>query len=194
MTILNVKIGSERDGKTVGLRGMGEWYECGDKHIDCCKERNLAITNTLCNVHHGQRYTWISSGDRGKKQIDYVMINSSNQTLLNISGSDHDPVIIKLSLKKVIKGKNAPNFKHRVLKTNQRIRENFKQEFFENLPETSSRYWPLFWCLHIENIQAAAVETNPTIEKKNLIKLLPPRAQRLLQKGKFQNRTPCNMN
>ena len=76
--------------------------ERGERLIDRCEEKKLAIMNTWFADHPRRRYTWASPGDRTRNQIGYVMINERYQSSVSNAGadanSDHNPVIASIKI------------------------------------------------------------------------------------------------
>ena len=67
----NAKVVCEKHGKTAGPYGLGMCNERGERLIDWCEEKKLVIMNTWFAAHPRRRYTWASSGERTRNQIDY---------------------------------------------------------------------------------------------------------------------------
>eukprot|EP00795_Rhopilema_esculentum_P015844 gene15844-7171_t len=72
---LNAKIGSGKDGKTVGQYGIGARNEHGDRWVQWCEMNGMVIANTWFKEHPWGVYTWKSPGHLTRNQIDYLTIN-----------------------------------------------------------------------------------------------------------------------
>ena len=72
---LNAKVGGERDGRAVGLFGLGQRNERGSRLVEWCTANRFVIMNTWFEHHMKNLCTWKSPGDTCRNQIDYIMIN-----------------------------------------------------------------------------------------------------------------------
>ena len=76
-----------------------------------CQENALVIANTLFQQHTRKLYTWTSSDDQHRNQIDYILCSQRWRSSIESTktrpgadcGSDHDLLIVKFrpKLKKV---------------------------------------------------------------------------------------------
>jgi len=143
MGYFNAKVGCEKHSKTVGPHGLGMRNERGERLIDWCEEKKLAIMNTWFASHPRRRYTWTSPGDRTRNQIDYIMINERYRSSVSNAraypgadaNSDHNPVIanIKNYLRALKHLKRKPKFVLDTLK-NSDISADISKAVIENLP------------------------------------------------------------
>eukprot|EP00795_Rhopilema_esculentum_P005942 gene5942-11290_t len=120
---LNTKIGSGKDGKTVGQYGNGVGNERGDIWVQWCERNDMIITNTWFKEHPRRVYTWKSPGGLTRNQIDFITRNERFKGAVKQAkvypgadcGSDHNSVVcaIQSKLKKVKKPKveKAHDFK-----------------------------------------------------------------------------------
>jgi len=134
----------EKHGKTVGPHGLGMRNERGERLIDRCEEKKLAIMNTWFADHLRRRYTLASPGDRTRNQIGYIMINERYRSSVSNAraypgadaNSDHNPVIatIKIYLMALKHPKRKPRFLLDTLK-NPENGADFSKAVFERLPK-----------------------------------------------------------
>ena len=104
---LNAKVGSGREGKTVGQHGLGERNDRGDRLVQWCESKDMIITNTWFKEHPRRLYTWRSPGDRSRNQIDFIVINNRFKRAVKgvktypgaDCGSDHVPVVATFQCK-----------------------------------------------------------------------------------------------
>ena len=116
----NAKVGSQETPGVTGNFGLGMRNEAGQRLIELCQENTLVITNTLCQQHKRQLYTWTSPGGQHRKYTDYILcswrwrssIQSAKTSPGADCGSDHELLIAKfrLILKKV--GKTTRPFRY----------------------------------------------------------------------------------
>ena len=105
---LNAKVGSGREGKTVGPHGLGERNDRGDRLVQWCESKNMVITNTWFKEHPRRLYTWKSPGNLSRNQIDFITINNIFKRAVRGAktypgadcGSDHVPVVATLQCKR----------------------------------------------------------------------------------------------
>lgn len=75
----NAKVGKGASGRGVGLFGLGERNERGDRLSVFCEEQGLVVMNTFFKLPPRRLYTWTSprdeAGQRTRNQIDYILIN-----------------------------------------------------------------------------------------------------------------------
>ena len=148
----NAKVGSLRSEEIVGPWGLGDKNERGERLIDWCRENDFFVSNTWHEQHPRRRYTWISPGDRTRNQIDFILIQkrfrNAVKSVKTLPGadcdSDHVPVMCKMriSLKRLRKGRYQPKFEVGFLKTNKDLKEKFvievknKFQLLEDLNDT----------------------------------------------------------
>ena len=102
---LNAKVGSGREGKTVGPHGLGERNDRGDRLVQLCESKDMVITNTWFKEHPRRLYTWRSPRDRSR--IAFIAINNRFKRAVRGAktypgadcGSDHVPVVATLQCK-----------------------------------------------------------------------------------------------
>ena len=103
----NAKVGSQETPGVTGKFGLGVQNEAGQKLIKFCQDNALVIANTLFQQHKRRLYTWTSSDDQNRNQIDYILcsqrwrssIQSAKTRLGADCGSDHELLIVKFRLK-----------------------------------------------------------------------------------------------
>lgn len=103
----NAKVGEQQEYPVTGKFGLGHRNDRGQRLVDFCWTSKLVITNTLFEHPSRRRYTWKSPGDIHRNQIDYIMINQRHRNSVKQVrtypgadiGSDHNPVIMTLSVK-----------------------------------------------------------------------------------------------
>ena len=109
----NAKVGiqSEEDREVMGIYGIGERNERGDRLLDFCQMNSLFITNTkFKNAKPARCWTWESPDGKTRNRIDFILVNKSMLSSVQNSrafpsmdtGSAHQLVMadIKLKLKK----------------------------------------------------------------------------------------------
>ena len=109
----NAKAGiqSEEDREVMGIYGIGERNERGDRLLDFCHMNSLFITNTkFKNAKPTRCWTWESPDGKTRNRIDFILVNKSMLSSVQNSrafpsmdtGSAHQLVMadIKLKLKK----------------------------------------------------------------------------------------------
>ena len=75
----NAKIGKEPFQDIVGQHGLGERNSRGERLLQFCIEKNLAIANTYFQHPDRLLYTWKSPGDVFRNQIDYILIRKRHR-------------------------------------------------------------------------------------------------------------------
>ena len=68
----NAKVGSQETPGVRGKFGLGVQNEAGQRFIEFCQEKALAIADTLFQQHKRRLYTWTSPGGQHRNQIDYT--------------------------------------------------------------------------------------------------------------------------
>ena len=61
----------------IGVNGLRERNGRGDKREEFCMANSFFIGNTLFAQPPRRLYTWVSPGDRARKQIDYIMVHET---------------------------------------------------------------------------------------------------------------------
>ena len=89
----NAIVGEGKEDKNIGHYGLGWRNDRGEKLVEFCKRRKLYVANTW-----RRRYTWKSPGDRGRFQIDYILIKNRFGPGADIF-SDHILVVAKINIK-----------------------------------------------------------------------------------------------
>ena len=69
----NAKVGSQETPGVTGKFGLGVRNEAGQRLTEFYQENALVITNTLCQQHRRQLYTWILPDDQYQNQSDYIL-------------------------------------------------------------------------------------------------------------------------
>jgi hypothetical protein len=103
----NAKVGEQQEYPVTGKFGLGDRNDRGQRLVDFCWTAKLVVTNTLFEHPNRRLYTWKSPGDIHRNQIDYIMINQRHRNSVKQVrtypgadiGSDHNPVIMTLSVK-----------------------------------------------------------------------------------------------
>ena len=103
----NAKVGEQQEYPVSGKFGLGDRNDREQRLVEFCWISKLAITNTLFEHPNRRLYTWKSPGDIHCNQIDYIMINQRHRNSVKQVGtypgadigSDHNPVIMTLSVK-----------------------------------------------------------------------------------------------
>ncbi|XP_056017310.1 craniofacial development protein 2-like [Ostrea edulis] len=106
---LNAKVGNENIGKeaTMGMHGIGERNNNGERLVELCEENSLVIGGTIFKHRDIHKQTWTSPDDHTNNQIDHIIINRRRRgSLQDVRvkrgadiGSDHSLVIAKIKLK-----------------------------------------------------------------------------------------------
>ena len=74
--IFNGKVGSSKEGNVIGLFGLGERNDNGDKMVNSGRRHNLFATNTWFQQKRTAQHTWISLSGDIKNQIDFVLVDN----------------------------------------------------------------------------------------------------------------------
>ena len=101
----NAKIGTRKTGDSniMGMYGIGERNERGERLIEFATSRKLYIANSKFPKKSSRKWTWKSPDGSVKNEIDFIMTNKSNTiedlTVLNrvTIGSDHRLVRCKVN-------------------------------------------------------------------------------------------------
>ena len=101
----NSVVGEGRDRNIVGPYGLGKRNERGEMLVDFCFENKLVITNTWFKKHKRKLFTWKMQADRGRFQIDYILVkerfrNSVKDVRIIPSAdidSDHNLLVASIS-------------------------------------------------------------------------------------------------
>ena len=111
----NAVVGEGRDEKEVGEFGLGVRNERGQMMVEFCKRMKMVITNTWFEQNKRHRYTWKSPGDRGRFQLDYILVRQRYRNSVKVAKSypgadantDHNLVLMEVHvrLKKIKRGK-----------------------------------------------------------------------------------------
>ena len=143
----HAKVSCEKHGKTVGPHGLGAGNERGERLINWCKEKKLAMMNTWFVAHPRRRYSWTNPGNRVRNQIDYILIKERYRLPISNAraypgpdaNSDHNPVItnIKMHLRALKRPKRKPRFLLDTLK-NPEISADFFETVFEKIPKNQT--------------------------------------------------------
>lgn len=104
----NAKIGNtENDNhirNIVGKYGIGNRNDRGSRLIQFAIENNMAISNSMFEVHKRRLWTWRSPDGHTKNQIDYILVNQRWKTTIRHAktlpsadcGSDHQMLICEI--------------------------------------------------------------------------------------------------
>jgi len=103
----NSVIGEGRDGIEVGKYGLGRRNERGSKLVEFCRRQKLVVTNTWLQNHRRRRHSWKAPGDRGRYQIDFILIRQRYRNAVKNSkvypgadvDSDHNLVEMELAIR-----------------------------------------------------------------------------------------------
>jgi hypothetical protein len=113
----NAKVGRDQTTKSVmGMHGIGERNERGDRLLDFCCVNNLCITNSWFKQAKESRcWTWESPDQQTHNQIDYILVSKKLMASVRNSrafpsadcGSDHQLVMANKKLKLKVKRPTA---------------------------------------------------------------------------------------
>ena len=180
----NAKVGREKISRCMGKHGIGKRNNRGERLLQFCEENNMIIANTLFKHPARRIYTWKSPGDVCRNQIDYIMVKERFRNIVKQAkaypgadiNSDHNPVVIKASIKpKVIrKGTSKEKLDLDLLKES-KINEKFNEEFRNNFDLASTSISQIaqtredidnMWKAFKESINIAAAKTIPKSERR----------------------------
>ena len=128
---LNAKVWNDNTnyGRVMGMHGVGNRNDNGERLVEFCEMSNLVIGGTLFTHRDIHKLTWNSPNGRDRNQIDHLMISGVwRRSLLDVKvkrsadvGSDHHLVTasIKTKLKKI---EARPNIQARF--DTQQLRDN----------------------------------------------------------------------
>ena len=105
----NAKVGSDNTGyeQAMGIHGLGEMNENGERFSDLCALNNLVIGGTIFPHKRIHKSTWISPDHVTENQIDHICTAKKfRRSLQDVKvkrgadvASDHHLVVAKLKLK-----------------------------------------------------------------------------------------------
>ncbi|CAI2724589.1 unnamed protein product [Schistosoma spindalis] len=106
---LNAKVGIDNTGyeDIMGLHGLGERNENGERFVNLCAFNKLVIGGTIFPHKRIHKATWISPDHSTENQIDHICINKKlRRTMEDVrtrrgadTASDHHLVVANLKLK-----------------------------------------------------------------------------------------------
>ena len=174
---LNAKVGEGKHSDVVGMHGLGERNERGQKWIDWCAANSQIITNTWFKQHPRRKWTWKSPGGHFRNQIDYIPIGKRFRNAVKYSktypgadcGSDHNPVVCKLAirLRKLKSTYKSPQLHYSCLQTDQYMRNQYNiavKNRFEVLRNDKSKS---VWDCFKESVVPTAIEIIPKKTKQD---------------------------
>ena len=71
----NAKVGSTTTTRITGKFELGVRNEEGKRLVDFCQNNSMLIANTFFQQHKRRLYTWTSSGEQYRNQINYILCN-----------------------------------------------------------------------------------------------------------------------
>ncbi len=103
----NAVVGEGQEEKTVGMYGLGNRNERGNKLVEFCRRRDLMIANTWFKQDKRRRYTWKAPGDGSRYQLDYILVkNRYRNSVKNAKAypgadadTDHNLVVMTMAVK-----------------------------------------------------------------------------------------------
>ena len=103
----NAKGGSQETPGVTDKFGLAVQNEVGQQLIELCQEKALVIANTLFQQHKRRFYTWTSSDDQHRNQIDYILCSQRWRSYIQSAktrpeadcGSDDELLITKFRFK-----------------------------------------------------------------------------------------------
>ena len=116
----NAKVGSQETPGVTGKFGLRIQNEAGQRLIEFCQEKALAIANTLFQQQERRLYTWTSPDGQHRNQIDYILCSQRWRSSIQSAktrpgadcGSDHELLIAKFRLKLNKVGKTTRPFRY----------------------------------------------------------------------------------
>lgn len=124
----NAVVGEGQEGAEVGQFGLGTRNDRGEKLVEFCRRNKLMIANTWFQHAKRRRYTWKMPGDRGRYQIDYILVRQRYRNAVKNAcsypgadiDSDHNLVAMKMQvkLKKLKRRKVMKKWQREKLKEN----------------------------------------------------------------------------
>ena len=90
----NSVVGDEPYRNIVGPHGLGRKNRRGQMLINFCERNGLIVTNTWFRKPKRRLYTWKTPGDRGRHQLDYILVKhrfrNSVKDVQTLPGADID--------------------------------------------------------------------------------------------------------
>lgn len=147
----NAKVGEGAEDKLVGLYGLGQRNQRGDRLVQFCREEKLVVSNTFYKLPSRRLYTWKSPADKPgnivRNQIDFILISerfrNSMTSVKTYPGadvpSDHNPLVgqLKTKLKKTRPQRKSKKYDIEKLK-NPEIQEKVKSALTSELKDMSA--------------------------------------------------------
>ena len=94
----------------VGEHGLDNKNERGERLIEFCSKHSLVVANTLFQHHPRRIYTWKMPGNRGRFQIDYILVKQRFKNQLkdckSYAGADISSDLNLMAMKCQLKFKN----------------------------------------------------------------------------------------
>ena len=174
---LNAKVGEGKHNDVVGMHGLGERNERGQKWIDWCAANNQIITNTWFKQHPRRKWTWKSPGGQFRNQIDYIAIGKRFRNAVKYSktypgadcGSDHNPVVCKLAirLRKLKSTYKSPQLHYSCLQTDQDMRNQYNIAVKNRFEVLRNDKCKSVWDCFKESVVPTAIEIIPKKTKQD---------------------------
>ena len=103
----NAKAGQDETNGTTGRFGLGERNERGGQLVGFCSRNDFQIMNTFFKLHVRRLYTWRSSDQTTRIQIDYIICKTSwRSSVRRVTtlpgadcGTDHNLLIADVNIK-----------------------------------------------------------------------------------------------
>ena len=205
----NAKIGKGAYRDIIGPHGLGERNARGDRLQCFCIEKDLIVANTYHQHPNRLLYTWKSPGDITRNQIDYILIRKRfRNSIINCKtypgadiGSDHNPLVCKLSVRLKRAMPASQNKKQQLIDFGKLSTQEMKEKYIwdvKNKYEALSletdeqegtsapeRKWNLF-----KNSIQHANENAPKLEKKKNQIWITDEILLLMDKRKKAKNTP----
>ena len=70
--------------------------EAGQRLIEFCQEKALAIANTLFQQHKRRLYTWTSPDGQHQNQIDYILCTKDGEALYSQQKQDQEKTLAQI--------------------------------------------------------------------------------------------------